>query len=57
MSLDEVTTGLLRELMERVSTEHDPERLQELILAVNRLLDAIEAQIAKLEGPNDLSIH
>jgi hypothetical protein len=57
MALDEVTTRLLRELMERVSTEHAPENLQELVLAVNRLLDAIEAQIAKIEGPNDPSVH
>jgi hypothetical protein len=53
MSLDDDAIGLLRQLMDRVDKEHDPAKLRELILAVNRLLDALEAQIAKLEEPID----
>ena len=40
---------LLRELKERIAKERNPEKLQELVLGINRLLDAIEAQLAKVE--------
>jgi hypothetical protein len=50
MPVDDATKRPLRELMEQIAREHDPEMLHELVLAVNRLLDAIEAQLAKVEG-------
>lgn len=57
MSLDAATIVLLGRLMECIEKKHDVEKLHDLILAVNRLLDAVEAQIAKLEGPSDPSVN
>jgi hypothetical protein len=57
MSLDDATIGLLRQLMERIEQEREAETLHELILAMNRLLNAVEAQIVKLEGPSDPSVN
>jgi hypothetical protein len=56
MSLDAVTSRLLRELTERIAREHDLEKLRELVVEINRLLDAIEEQIATLEGRSDSSV-
>lgn len=40
----------LRELTESAAKEHDPEQLREFVHAINRLLDVVERQLAKLEG-------
>lgn len=57
MSVDAVISRLLRELTELVAKEHDPEKLRELVVGMNRVLDAIEEQIATLEGDNDSSVN
>ena len=49
MSLDDAMSRLLRELTERIVKEQDPEKLRELVFGINRLLDAIETQLAKIE--------
>jgi hypothetical protein len=55
MTLDDAVSRLLRKLTERIAKERDPEKLQELVLGINRLLDAVEAQLAKIEGHSDPS--
>jgi hypothetical protein len=57
MSLDTAMSRILRELTERVAKEHDLEKLRELVGEINRLLDAIEEQIATLEGRSNSSVH
>ncbi len=40
----------LRELREHIADENDPLRLHELLLEITAILEAIEDQVAKLEG-------
>jgi hypothetical protein len=40
----------LRDLTEQISGESDPEKLGELVMGINRLLNVIEEQVAKLMG-------
>jgi CHAD domain-containing protein len=53
MSLDDAISRLLRELTGRVAKEQDTEKLHDLVLGINRLLDAMETQLAKVEGHSD----
>jgi hypothetical protein len=50
---DDAMSRLLRELKERVVKEQDPKKLHALVLGINRLLDAIETQLAKVEGQSE----
>lgn len=50
MSADDAISHLLRELTERIARERDPEKLGELVEGINHLLDALEAQLAKVEA-------
>lgn len=40
----------LRELTEQAAKEQDPERLRQLVLGINTLLDIIERRVAEIEG-------
>ena len=53
MSSSEATSRLFRELTERIAREQDPEKLEEMVSEINRLLDAVEAQLTRLEGPSN----
>lgn len=53
MSSSEATSRLFRELTERIAREQDPEKLEEVVSEINRLLDAVEAQLTRLEGPSN----
>jgi hypothetical protein len=46
----EVRSRALRDLKEQVAGENDPEKLRELVMKINDLLNMIEGQVAKLEG-------
>ena len=37
-------------MREQIARENDPERLRELVLNINVLLNMIEDQVARLEG-------
>ena len=39
----------LRELIEQAAEEQDPERLCQLVLGINTLLDVIEKRVAEIE--------
>lgn len=51
MSLDDAMSRLLREFTERIAKERDPEKLQELVSEVNRLLDEFEKNSQRSKGP------
>jgi hypothetical protein len=40
----------LRDLRQQIAGETDPEKLRELVIDINVLLNLIEDQVAKLEG-------
>jgi hypothetical protein len=46
----ELGSGALRALREQIVKETDPEKLRELVININALLNLIEDQVAKLEG-------
>jgi hypothetical protein len=46
----ELGSAALRDLREQIARENDPERLRELVLNINVLLNMIEDQVAHLEG-------
>jgi hypothetical protein len=46
----ELGSAALRDLREQIARENDPERLRELVLNINVLLNMIEDQVARLEG-------
>jgi len=47
--LRDAISRFLRELTKRIAKERDPEKLRELVVGINLLLDAIEAALAKIE--------
>ena len=53
MSSSDATSRLFRELTERIARELDPEKLEEMISEINHLLDVVEAQLTRLEGPSN----
>jgi hypothetical protein len=57
MPLDEATSRSLRALAEEAAKQQDPEKLRELILAINSLLDVLERQVAKLKEPRNHPIN
>ena len=50
MPLDNPMSRVLRELTEQSAKEQDPEKLRQLVLGINTLLDIIERRVAELEG-------
>jgi hypothetical protein len=50
MPLDDPMSQPLRELTEQAAKEQDPERLRQLVLGINTLLDIIERRVAEIEG-------
>jgi hypothetical protein len=46
----ELGSNALRDLREQIAKENDPEKLRELVLAINVLLNMIEEQVAKIAG-------
>jgi hypothetical protein len=46
----ELGSAALHDLREQIYRENDPERLRELVLNINVLLNMIEDQVARLEG-------
>ena len=50
MTLDDPMSRTLRELIEQAAKEQDPERLRQLVLGINTLLDIIERRVAAIEG-------
>jgi hypothetical protein len=50
MSLNDAMSSALRKLREQVGSEEDSDRLRELVIEINRLLDAIEKRVAELGG-------
>ncbi len=46
----EVRLRALRELRKHIADENDVLRLRELLLEINGILNALEGQVAKLEG-------
>jgi hypothetical protein len=46
----ELGSGALRDLREQIARETDPEKLRELVMNINALLNIIEDQVAKMEG-------
>ena len=49
---DEVVSKSLRELAREIAEADDPAKLRQLVVEINKLLDAIEDQAARLEGRN-----
>lgn len=49
MSHDAVMSKALRELREHIGQEQDPNKLRDLVIEINTLLDIIERQVAKIE--------
>jgi hypothetical protein len=47
---DRAVSKSVRELAKRVAETDDPAMLCELVVEINKLLDAIETQAEKLEG-------
>jgi len=45
-----VGSNALRDLREQIVKENDPEKLRELVVAINVLLNMIEEQVAKIAG-------
>jgi hypothetical protein len=45
----ELGSAALRDLREQIARENDPERLSELVLNINMLLNMIEDQVVHLE--------
>ncbi|MBZ5658288.1 MAG: hypothetical protein LAO56_23755 [Acidobacteriia bacterium] len=41
---------LFREITERIAKEQDRDKLRQLVLGINRLSDAVKAQLARIEG-------
>jgi hypothetical protein len=52
MALDDPMSRTLRELTEQAAKEQDPERLRQLVLGINTLLDIIERRVAEIQGPS-----
>jgi len=50
MALDDPMSRTLRELTAQAAKEQDLERLRQLVLGINTLLDIIERRVAKIEG-------
>ena len=50
MSPHDVVSGALQELREYAARQQDSEKLRELVIEINGVLDVIEVQLAKLEG-------
>jgi hypothetical protein len=50
MALDDPMARTLRELTEQAAKEQDPERLRQLVLGINTLLDIIERRVAEIQG-------
>lgn len=48
--MEESFSRMLTEVRERAATERDPEKLGQLILAINALLDVIEKRVAEING-------
>ncbi len=46
----ELGSEALRDLREQIVKESDPEKLRELVINIDVLLNLIEDQVAKLEG-------
>jgi hypothetical protein len=46
----ELGSKALRDLREQIAKENDPEKLRELVVAIDVLLNMIEEQVAKIEG-------
>jgi hypothetical protein len=46
----ELGSRALHDLREQIAKENDPEKLRELVIAINVLLNMIEEQVAKIEG-------
>jgi hypothetical protein len=44
-------------MIERASTERDPEQLRQLVLAVNILLDVIEKRLSEFERQDQTSVN
>jgi len=49
MPLDNPMSRTLRELTAQVAKEQDPERLRQLVLGINTLLDIIERRVAEIQ--------
>ena len=49
-NLDNGMLLALREVTEQAAKEPDPEKLHELVLAIDALLDAIERRVAEIDG-------
>ncbi len=49
MPVDDPMSRALRELTEQAAKEQDPERLCQLALGINTLLDIIERRVAEIE--------
>ncbi|HTC94609.1 MAG TPA: hypothetical protein VK699_14305 [Terriglobales bacterium] len=49
MSHDAVVSKALQELREHIGQEQDPNKLRDLVIEINTLLDIIERQVAKIE--------
>ena len=55
MPLDDARSRALRKLTELAAKEHNPEKLRQLVLGINNLLDVIEGRLAKLERHSNRS--
>ena len=56
LSPDDVVSRALRELKEYATQEEDPEKLHELVIEINQLLDIIEIKMTKIDAGNSLTI-
>ena len=50
MPLDNPMSRTLRELTAQAAKEQDSERLRQLVLGINTLLDIIERRVGEIEG-------
>jgi len=50
MPLDDPMSRTVRELIEQDAKEQDPQRLRQLVLGINTLLDVIERRVAEIKG-------
>jgi hypothetical protein len=57
MSHSKITHNALNRLKQQIAKEKAPQRLRELILEINVLLDMIERQVEKLEDDISGTIH
>jgi hypothetical protein len=55
MTAHDAISRNLRALEEEAAKEENPEKLRELILAVNHLLDVLERQVAKLSRDSSMN--